>query len=78
MAPIPYTILDGNYPSGGSIKRYFEYIGPTQKFTELRKKKYFEKYPKLIVKYQEQLNADSTDIVVAVSVSFSVQYNDIK
>lgn len=78
MAPIPYTILAGNYLSGGTIKRYFEYIGSTQKFIELSKKKWFRKYPKLIVKYQDHLNVNASDIVVALSISFPVQDNDIK
>lgn len=79
MAPVPYTILAGNYLSGGSIKRYFEYNGATQKFAELDKKKRFKnhRYSKLIVKYQDNLNEKSSDIVVAVSITFPIQDADI-
>lgn len=78
MAPIPYTVLAGNYLSTGSIKRYFEYESAKNCFIELDSKWSWKKTPELVVKYPDVLKTDSKEIVLALSISFSVQDADVK
>ncbi len=78
MAPIPYTILAGNYLSGGNIKRFFEYIGKNHKYIELSHNVFFQKkYPELKVQYPDDIDIGATDIVVALSISVKVQDADL-
>lgn len=78
MSPIPYTILAGNYLSTGSIKRYFEYVSSKHCYMELSHKRNWGKNPELVVRYPETLKSDSEEIVLAVSISFSVQEVDLE
>lgn len=77
MSPIPYTILAGNYLSNCGIKRYFEYVSIKQTFIELSHKKNKKRFPELKIRYPESIRADSTELVLALSISRPVQDLDL-
>lgn len=76
MAPIPYTILAGTYLASGKVRRYFEYRRADSRYYELSKRKKND-YEKLNTVYLNQLNALSTEVVVALSVTRKVQEVDL-
>ena len=77
MAPIPYTIYAGTFMENSNIKRYFEYDGrPSQKkYYELRnatRKQKKDGWNPLIEKFPNTINTNSTEIVLAISISHDV------
>ena len=77
MAPVPYTMLAGTYLSTSSIKRYFEYVSKGKYFIELSYKKDKKEFPKLSTQYSTLTKADSTELVLALSITFPVQDMDL-
>lgn len=74
MAPIPYTIYAGTFMENANIKRYFEYDGRSgqKKYYELKKATRKQKkngWPRLEVVFPNSINEDSTEIVLAISIS---------
>lgn len=75
-APIPYTILAGTYLADSHIERYFENDKRINKLVELNKKK--RGYPELKQELPDNRTADSREIVVAVSITQTIQDSDIE
>lgn len=76
MAPIPYTILAGNYLSAGKTRRYFEYRRSDSKYYELTKKSR-KHYDNLEQKLPDNIESDSKEVVVALSVTRTVKSGDL-
>ncbi len=77
MSPVPYTMLAGTFLSASNIKRYFEYVNKKKCFIELSHKKDKKDFPELQIDYQTSRKDDSTEIVLALSITFPVQDIDL-
>lgn len=76
MAPIPYTILAGTRLSGCNLKRFFEFKRTDNKYYEL-KTKAKKIYDQLNVIYPQSPNLDSTEVVVALSITRGILKDDL-
>lgn len=77
MAPIPYTIYAGTFMENGNVKRYFEYDGRAgqKKYYELKKatrKQKKQGWKPLVEEFPNNINVNSTEIVLAISISHDV------
>ncbi|MDA8227413.1 MAG: SAVED domain-containing protein [Desulfitobacterium hafniense] len=77
MAPIPYTILAGTRLSDCNLKRFFEFKRTDNKYYELKAKDGFQKHEPLHVTYPQYIKQDSTDVIVALSITRTVQEPDL-
>ena len=82
MAPIPYTIYAGTFMENANINRYFEYDGRSgkKKYYELKKatrKQKKEGWPRLEVSFPNSINTNSTEIVLAISVSHTISEENL-
>ena len=77
MAPIPYTIYAGTFMEKGNVDRYFEYDGRDneKKYYELKKATRKQKragWSRLIEEFPININADSEEVVLAISISHTI------
>jgi len=82
MAPIPYTIYAGTFMEDANIKRYFEYDGrPGKKvYYELKnatKKQKKKGWGKLKTYFPNEINAQSSEIVLAISISHMISDDNL-
>lgn len=82
MAPIPYTIYAGTYMGNAKIKRYFEYDSRSenQTYYELKnatKKQKKKGWGKLKTYFPNEINAQSSEIVLAISISHMISDGDL-
>lgn len=81
MAPIPYTLYAGTFLAGANVKRYFEFnrhVG--EKYYELKSinlRSRSKKWPQLKEIFQEHSNSESTDVLLAISISHEISAADL-
>ncbi len=77
MAPIPYTIYMGTYLEKANIDRYFEYNAQDEgHYYELKKSKR-RKWGDLKKEYQEKINSNAEEILIAISISHKISDIDL-
>lgn len=77
MAPIPYTILAGTKLSDCNLKRFFEYKRSTNSYYELKLKDGIHKHEHLQVRYPKQIEKESEEVLVSLSITRRVQKEDL-
>lgn len=82
MAPIPYTIYAGTFMEDANVKRYFEYDGrPGKKvYYEIKnatKKQKKEGWGKLKIYFPNEINTESSEIVLAISISHMISDDNL-
>ncbi len=75
IAPIPFIIYSGKVMAREHLDEYFEWDKKSKKYYKLKRKYPWNKYPKLINDYTNNINSE--EIVIAISITQEIKNCDL-